>query len=135
MSERPADESPESRMFRDHMGLEDEREGCAGALREAGYDPAELDFAAFAKVGTLAGVVREDGFADLLLEPKDLGFDNVAFDKAVIGAGIGRYLRPVLPSDRPNRGEITARHVLVVSLSSGAIGRLEAFLPEEGTDG
>jgi hypothetical protein len=98
--ERREAESPESREFREHMRGEELDE----MLAAAGIDPATLDWDALVAVSHLVGVLPIDGENLLVIRPKRSHAEHEDFDRVICRAGLKRFVRRPMDSDRPGHG-------------------------------
>ena len=97
-------------------------------VSSAGFDPWSLDMDALIAVSNLEGTVTLDGEVLLVIVPSDPCADHMALDRTICGAGLTRYVRHVLPSDRPIPGVDFGEFVLVQELSKGLRHRVPVTL-------
>lgn len=88
-------------------------------IRSAGLDPDVLDMTALIAVSRLEGTVSLNDETLLVIVPSDPCMDHMAFDRTICGAGLTRYVRHALPSDRPFPDADFGEFILVEQLSKG----------------
>jgi hypothetical protein len=113
---RPASatlESMASVRFRQAMYAENAaeiRRDCAhdleafALIRSAGFNPHSLDMDGLIGCSRLEGIVDVAGEVLLMVNPAGPCMDHMAFDRTVCEAGVTRYVRRTMPSDRPGQG-------------------------------
>jgi hypothetical protein len=126
-------ESPESTVFREHMKCEQLGE----ALEVMGIDPSHLDWGSLTAISSLVGMLAFEGGYVPMLRPKRRHAVHEDFDRMICAAGIKKFVRPAMDSDRPGRGTafnpqtgkpdpmvpvpevIVGSHMLVIELEEG----------------
>jgi hypothetical protein len=102
---RRATESAESQAFREHMASEDDIEARDRTVRAAGFDPNDIDFAALGRISQCEGLVKGPDGPALLVSPHEPPQDSSGFDRAICAAGIKRFVRRCVASDKPGIGK------------------------------
>jgi hypothetical protein len=126
-------ESPESTAFREHMKCEQLGE----ALEMMAIDPNDLDWRSLTAISSLVGMLAFEGGYLPMLRPKRGYAVHEDFDRVICAAGIKKFVRPAMDSDRlghetafdPQTGKpdptipvpevIVGSHMLVIELEEG----------------
>jgi hypothetical protein len=88
-------------------------------ISSAGFDPWALDMDALMACSRLEGTVDVAGEVLLMIVPSDLRMDHMTLDRAICEAGVTRFVRRTMPSDRPFPDVSIGEFVLVQELSKG----------------
>ena len=97
-------------------------------ISSAGFDPLQLDMDRLIAVSGLEGTVDVAGEVLLMIVPSGPCADHMAFDRTVCEAGVTKYVRHALPSDRSIPDADFGEFVLVEELSKGLRHRVPVTL-------
>jgi hypothetical protein len=105
---RESRESAESRVFREHLQLEDQLEGtieqAISDLRKAGYRLEVFDITALCRLAKLIAIMMVDGEKVPVIEDLGTWADAASFDHQMFEAGLFKYIRRPLPGDKVPEG-------------------------------
>jgi hypothetical protein len=99
-------ESPESRVFREHLFAESMAEDIVAAIRRSGIAVEVIDPAALSKLARPVGVVEVGVDLVPMIEPRGEWSHHSDFDRQVIAAGLWRYVRPPMLGDGPPSDDV-----------------------------